>query len=474
MNTVVKAKGGLIVGILAVLLLVGISAAPVQAVVDGIEGTTFNLVAKQDTISSPDGDSILMWGYADADGSNTMQYPGPTLIVQQGDTITVNLTNELPAVHGQNVSIVFPGQVVTASGGVAGALTNEVTPGGPAVTYTFQATHPGTFMYKSGTRPDLQIEMGLVGAIVVRPEMVSVPDPRPYTTNIHYAYNHADTAYNREYLYLVTEIDVKIHDMVESGNLASVDTTTWYPVTWMVNGRAFPDLLQSPNVPWFPTQPYNCVPRIHPFETMLIRVVGAGRAQHPMHYHGQDFSVIGINGRMLSSDGGTAGPDLAWKASTFNFTPGQTADMLWTWHGSDLGWDIYGHAPGDPVLADYEDADMNVLPLEDFPGPGDVDHNGNGIFEPRDHGLPFPVILAERDDLAFGQFWSGSPFLGGSGDLPPNHPGLNSGGAYLFPWHSHSEKELTTNDLFPGGALTFLVLEHPMTPIDPLEPIVGF
>ena len=24
-------------------------------------------------------------------------------------------------------------------------------------------------MYKSGTRPDLQIEMGLVGAIVVRP-----------------------------------------------------------------------------------------------------------------------------------------------------------------------------------------------------------------------------------------------------------------------------------------------------------------
>ena len=181
-----------------------------------------------------------------------------------------------------------------------------------------------------------------------------------------------------------------IHYLVESGNLASVDTTTWYPVTWMVNGRAFPDLLQSPDVPWFPTQPYNCVPRIHPFETMLIRVVGAGRAQHPMHYHGQDFSVIGINGRMLSSNGGAAGPDLAWKASTFNFTPGQTADMLWEWKGSDLGWDVYGHAPGDPVSdADYEEETQRP-----------------------DHGQPFPVILAERDDLAFGQFWSGSPFLG--------------------------------------------------------------
>ena len=330
MNTVVKGKSGLIVGILAVLLLLGLSPPSVEAVVDGIPGPIFNLVAKQDYISSPDGDSILMWGFANG-AAGTMQYPGPTLIIQQGQVITVNLTNELPAVHGQNVSIVFPGQLVDTStsdpGAVDGALTKEAPPDGTTVvTYQFTATHAGTFMYKSGTRPDLQVEMGLVGAIVVRPTIPAgwpTSDPREFTDAIHYAYEHLDTAYNHEYLYLVTEIDVKIHDQVEIGNLDQVDTTTWYPVTWMVNGRAFPDLLQSPNVPWFPTQPYNCVPRIHPFETMLIRVVGAGRAQHPMHYHGQDFSVIGINGRMLSSrEDGSTGPDLAWKASTFNFTPG--------------------------------------------------------------------------------------------------------------------------------------------------------
>ena len=364
------------------------------------------------------------------------------------------------------------------AGAIDGALTKEAPPDGTTVVrYTFTPTEPGTYMYKSGTRPDLQVEMGLVGAIIVRPNRNSVADPRPHTDWTHYAYDHEDTAYNHEYLYLVTEIDVKMHDLVEGGNLAQVDTTTWYPVTWMVNGRAFPDLLQSPGVPWLPTQPYNCVPRIHPFETMLIRVVGAGRAQHPMHYHGQDFSVIAINGRMLSSNGGTDGPDLAWKASTFNFTPGQTADMLWRWEGSGLGWDIYGHAPGDGYFTGYEyenPGEINVEPLNDFPGPGDNDANANGIFDPDDHHLPFPVILAERDDLSFGQFWSGSPFLGGSGDLPPSHPGLNSQGAYLFPWHSHSEKELTTNDIFPGGSLTFVVLEHPEAIIDPSEPIVGF
>ena len=388
MNTVVKAKGGLIVvGILAVLLLVGISAAPVQAIVDGIEGTTFDLVAKQDTISSPDGDSILMWGYAD--GGARMQYPGPTLIVQQGDIITVNLTNELPVAHGQNVSIVFPGHVVTASGGVAGALTNEAPPdGATAVTYTFEATHPGTYhvQKRHPAGPAGRDGAGGRHRRASGGTPVSVPDPRPIYGK--YPLCLQPCGYSLQPRIPISGDGDRCEDPQYGGKRqpGQVDTTTWYPVTWLVNGRAFPDLLQSPGVPWFPTQPYNIVPRIHPFETMLIRVVGAGRAQHPMHYHGEDFSVIGINGRMLSSDGGASGPDLAWKASTFNFTPGQTADMLWEWHGSDLGWDVYGHAPGDPVLVDYEDADMNVLPLEDFPGPGDVDHNGNGIFEPGDHG----------------------------------------------------------------------------------------
>lgn len=436
MNQVMKHRVGLMIGILTVLLMWG---APAQAVVDGITGTNFNLVAKQDYISSPDGDSILMWGYAN--GTAPMQYPGPTLIVSQGATVTVTLVNQLPPAHGQNVSIIFPGHVVTASGGVAGALTQEAPPNGTVVTYTFTATHPGTYLYRSGTRPDLQVEMGLVGALIVRSNTASVEDPRPYTGLTHYAYNHPDTAYHHEYLYLLTEADINIHRLVEDGRIAEVDTTTWFPVHWFINGRAFPDLLQppAPGAPWLPNQPYNCVPRTHPFEKVLIRVVGAGRQLHPMHYHGQDFSVIAVDGRLQSSNGGAAGPDLAYKGSTFNFIPGQTADLLWEWTGADLGWDAFGHAPGDPVIPGYE--------------------------HPGDHGKPFPVILAARDDLAFGQFWSGSPFLGGTGDLPPEHPGTNSAGAYLFPWHSHSEKELTSNNVFPGGTLSFIILEHPTVPI---------
>lgn len=442
MNLIVKRSAGLIIAIVSVLLLWGASA---QAVVDGIEATTFNLVAKQDYISSPDGDSILMWGYANGT-TNRMQYPGPTMIVPQGAVITVTLVNQLPAAHGQNVSIVFPGQVATATGGVQGVLTEEAPPdGATVVTYQFTASEPGTYLYRSGTRADLQAEMGLVGALIVRPTGGVTPptETRANSPQYNLAYNHVDTAYHHEYLYLFTEVDINIHRLVENGRIAEVDMTTWFPVHWFINGRAFPDLLQAPFTPWFPTQPYNCVPQTHPFEKVLIRVVGAGRQLHPLHYHGADFSVIAANGRMLSSDGGPSGPDLAWQASTINFTPGQTADFLWEWTGAGIGFDIYGHAPGDPYVTGYE---------TENPGADD-------------HGEPFPVILAERDDLAFGQFYSGSPFLGATGDLPPDHPGLNSGGAYMFPWHSHSEKELTSNDVFPGGALTFIILQHPNTPI---------
>jgi len=68
-------------------------------------------------------------------------------------------------------------------------------------------------------------------------------------------------------------------------------------------------------------------------------------------------------------------------------------------------------------------------------------------------------------DLTFGGWYSGSPFLGQFGALPPGEGGLNLDGGLFFMWHSHNEKELTNFDIFPGGMLTFVVIEPPGTPI---------
>jgi hypothetical protein len=122
---------------------------------------------------------------------------------------------------------------------------------------------------------------------------------------------------------------------------------------------------------------------------------------------------------------------------TLNVLPGATHDAIFQWTGKGLGWDIYGHAPGDPMQPfEYED----------------------------DHGKPLPVILPEQKDLTFGLLFSGSPFLGSFGALPPGG-GLNLTGGYWQIWHSHHEKEVTNNDIFPGGQITFMLIDHWDIPI---------
>ncbi|MFZ5998023.1 MAG: multicopper oxidase domain-containing protein [Nitrospirota bacterium] len=440
MRTIVIQQFRRMLTLMAVVLLFGVSQA--LGAIQGVTGTTFNLTAKADYISMPDGAYIYMWGYAL--NNSTMQYPGPTLIVNQGDTVTVTLNNTLSV----PVSIVFPGQgTVTATGGAAGLITQEALPGS-SVTYTFKAEKPGTYIYYSGTQPDLQIEMGLVGAIIVRPTGYNE------TTN-RIAYNHANSTYDHEYLFLLSEIDPVTHQHVEQGRMDLVDTSKFWPVYWLYNGRAAPDVMLEANAPWLPTQPYNCVPMAHPGERVLARIVSAGRDMHPFHTHGNHHTVIARDGRLLQSTP-VAGADLAYKAFTSSIPQGGTADAIFQWVGK-TGWDIYGTGPdrehtcnGIPVTA-ANPASPGFDPVTQEYCP--------------DHGKPFPVALPNQQDLTFGQFFSGSPFLGTLGQLPPGQGGFNPNGGYMFMWHSHSEKELTNNDIFPGGMLTMMIIEAPGVPL---------
>jgi FtsP/CotA-like multicopper oxidase with cupredoxin domain len=432
--------GGLIVALLS------LATMPAQAqlgIIPGISGSTFNLATGSGYITTPDGDSLLIWGY----GSGVPQYPGPTLIVNQGDTVTINLTNTLP----QATSIVFPGQQddpttpadesVTASGGTCpGAsgclLTAEAAASGGTASYSFTATHAGTYMYHSGTNVELQTEMGLFGAIIVRPTGFDQGTNRV-------AYGAPDTDYIAEYLFVLSEMDPSVHEKVSLGLYDQIDFTQYDPRLWFCNGRNAPDTLADANIPWMPHQPNNCLPIIHPGERLLARYIGASHNLHPWHTHGNNFNVIAQDGRLLTTTPGDqgatgAGPDLSRSANTLATAPIKTYDTIWDWTGKELGWDIYGHVDTDPLE-----------PFEYAP----------------DHGRPMPLLLPEIQDMVFGGFWSGSPFLGAYGDLPPGEGGLNIGGGLYHIWHSHTEKELINNDVFPGGMLTFcVVLPHDVLP----------
>src|SRR5205807_3155392 len=137
--------------------------------------------------------------------------------------------------------------------------TREAASNGGTVTYTFSTLgKAGTHAYYSGTQGDLQIEMGLYGAIIVLPTSVptasgcraasggNLPDGQPDYRLAASAYDHASSCYDREYLFQFSEIDPKIHRQAEEqaglpctnvGGCMQVATEPYHPAYFMINGR---------------------------------------------------------------------------------------------------------------------------------------------------------------------------------------------------------------------------------------------
>ncbi len=471
-------------GLIAALMLAATSAQATIASDPGtLQGTTrtFHLTATDGRISMGDGETAYVWGYASQSATpgcptgGCLQYPGPTLDVVQGERVVVTLTNRIPTLPGNapaNTSLLFPGQSATAAAGagVQGALAVEARPG-ETVSYSFVASQPGTYGYYSGTRPELQVEMGLVGALIVRPNTIgqaacpTVANPSAPANG--YAYCARNAYYDREYLFLFSEMDPVFHRLVEFGQMAQVDDTLRHATAWFINGRNFPDTMAPDFAAWLPSQPYGAMPMMHPLESVLMRMVGGGRDLHPFHTHGQNHLVIARDGRLLQSSPAAGLADLPISDYTTTAVPGQTVDAIWgPWTGQQLGWDVYGSPGSHACSTTCAAPPCRLTNLLTFLGQTGFDPTTGEWCA--DHGRPIPVVLPAPSKLTFGQMYGGSPYLGIGGEIPPidpntgsYHSNQNPFSGLSFMWHSHSERELTTNNIFIGGLATMsLVLPY--------------
>ena len=531
----VSMKQGLLFGLAT---LSALFAGAAQAAAPGITGPTFNLQASPMFVTQPDGAQIYTWGYG-CNGApsgyapaaittgfcNNAQLPGPTLIVHEGDTVTVNLLNNLPTSAGAT-SILFPGFNVSTSGGVAGLLTQEAPPAAGTVTYTFTATGPGTHAYYSGTQGDLQIEMGLFGAVIVLPKAGSVPAVcsagLPLTAPGNNAaaktawneadfrlaasaYDHPATCYDREYLFQWSELDPAIHTAALAqvnakgactpgalGCSLDVPTEPYHPAYFLINGRSMPDDMDPNYAPMYPHQPYNGNPHMHPGEITLLRIIGQGRWQHPFHEHANHVRILARDGNLLLTPNGNLAGPLLFTTTT---TPGVAMDGLFYFTGRGLNWDMYGHKTPASSTAALTNATLPCTP----------DANGYNTGAPtminyfewcQDHTKPLqvapfgdvpaggPVTLPDPLALKNGTWYGGSPYFGPdanaratfgtctgvnvgtncstTGPFLPTAPTVNSPSAeaaYAFMWHSHNEREITTNNIFPGGMMMMMLVD---------------
>jgi len=386
--------------LLGLMLVVALFVAPAAfATTPGITTSgTFSLVAQDGYLNQPDGNAVYSWGYGCASAFSptflpnvawaqnpscpTMQVPAPTLIVYEGTKVNIQLTNNLPAAAG-NTSILFPGFQVTATGGVTGLLTQEATHGN-SVLYTFTATAPGTHAYYSGTQGDLQIEMGLYGAIIVLPNPSGSNYPKNCDTSVtnlygqqdygtshgipgfpeqdfrlaHAAYDHPKSCYDREYLFQWAEMDSRIHSQAlaqvtalagctagTNGCSLNVQTEPYHPAYFLINGRSMPDLMDPNYAAEYPHQPYNGNPHMHPGELTLIRTIGQGRWQHPFHEHANHVRILARDGNLVLSANSPAQNLAGILMFNTDTTPGEAFDGIFYFTGRGLNWDPYGHHP---------------------------------------------------------------------------------------------------------------------------------
>jgi FtsP/CotA-like multicopper oxidase with cupredoxin domain len=272
-----------------------------------------DLCAKEGSITLPGtADPVPIWGFAlkptgvpCTDASVVAGLPGPVIIVDEGDVLTVTLHNAL----AENVSLAFPGQNLMPD--FTGAA-----PGGTAAS-TFTVDDAGTYLYASGENPSIQVPMGLYGALVVRSSVAGT------------AYGTAASSFNREGVLVLSEIDLSLN--ADPGGFNPLD---WHPTYWLINGKSYPDTTTIPGTPGGDT---------------LLRYVNAGLEHHTPR-------LLGLYQQVFAKD---ATPlNFPFDAVAETIPAGQTADMI---------VEIPGAASVGQTFPLYS-RQLHVTNGDDFPG----------------------------------------------------------------------------------------------------------
>ncbi len=263
----------------AALALFGVLFGPTGPASAAVRSFDLYAVVGTDAVM-PGGQSVHIWGYNDT-GAAVTRPGGPTLVVDQGDEVTITLHNQL----GEASGLLVQGQrMVPDLTGVAGGGTKA---------YTFTAGDAGTYLYEAAPLPNAQhqVAMGLYGALVVRPPTSGQ------------AYASTASAYDDEAVLVMGEIDPALNN---SATPASFDMRAYAPRYFLINGKA------HPNTDPIATTGGN---------RLLLRYVNAGTQYHSMEVLGAHQSLIALDGSPL---------DHARRYVAETFGPGQTADAIVT------------------------------------------------------------------------------------------------------------------------------------------------
>ena len=193
--------------------------------------------------------------------------------------------------------------------------------------------------------------------------------------------------------------------MLANANHITVKIEPYHPEYFLVNGRSMPDDMDANYAPVYPHQPYNGNPHMHPGDLVLMRVIGQGRWQHPFHHHGNHARVLARDGNLITSQSDATNTALAGPlVFTVPTVSGQTVDAIFTWTGQGLNWDVYGARLPPHMQRPASSAAASMPTTKEYCP---------------DHMKPIPVTAPDKNIVANGLWYGGSPYLGSAGRFEP-------------------------------------------------------
>lgn len=250
------------------------------------------------SVADPNGGAAIpMWGYASCTSAfatcGAYSVPGPALTVPATESeLKVHLLNALPGSPAPPTSLVVNGLIKKMTpvwdSGATGArpsvtarvrsFDDEAAAGGTA-DYTWSGVKPGTYLYQSGTQPQVQVQMGLYGA-VSKNALDALGSVRAQ------AYTGTKYEYDSQVTLLYSEIDPDLHAAVASGTYGTAtgptSTFAYAPKLFLINGAPFQ---------------YGTTPAIAATGTTLLRMLNAGLTTHVPSVHGKHWDVVAEDGR---------------------------------------------------------------------------------------------------------------------------------------------------------------------------------
>ncbi len=239
-----------------------------------------DLWAKAGSVEVSGAGSVPIWGYATtADAAATV--PGPTIVADEADTVTIRVHNALP---GVDTSLALPAVAIDQ---LSGDLPTDGFGPGSSATYSFPAASAvGTSVYEAGATVtgNRQVAMGLAGVLVVRP--TDCPPPDQDTGAVTYcAYSEtlpsvspANDA-DEEALVALNDLDPAF-----AAAPLTYEMSAFRPSVHLINGKAFPgtDVIDTQPGHTVSVRYANLGPGAHTMGTVGVNQIELGRDAEPL------------------------------------------------------------------------------------------------------------------------------------------------------------------------------------------------